>query len=71
MVKNLIKGLKPIDEMSDIWLALTHEERMYLRENTKYQEFRKNELIYCEGEIPEFMYCIISGKIKIFYPPKI
>ena len=35
MVKNLTKGLKPIDEMSDIWLALTNEERMYLRENTK------------------------------------
>ena len=66
MVKNLAKGLKPIDEMSDIWSALTHEERMYLRENTKYQEFRKNEMIYCEGEIPEFLYCVISGKIKIF-----
>ena len=66
MVKISAKGLKPIDEMSDIWSALTHEERMYLRENTKYQEFRKNELIYCEGELPENLYCVISGKIKIF-----
>lgn len=66
MVKNLTKGLKPIDEMSDIWSALTHEERMYLRENTKYQEFKKGEMIYCEGEMPEFLYCVISGKIKIF-----
>jgi CRP-like cAMP-binding protein len=66
MVKNTVKGLQPIDEMSNIWSALTHEERIYLRENTKYQEFRKNELIYCEGEIPENLYCVISGKIKIF-----
>ena len=66
MVKTSAKGLKPIDEMSNIWGALTHEERMYLRENTKYQEFKKNELIYCEGETPEFLYCVISGKIKIF-----
>ncbi len=66
MVKNSVKGLQPIDEMSNIWSALTHEERIYLRENTKYQEFRKNELIYCEGEIPENLYCVISGKIKIF-----
>jgi CRP-like cAMP-binding protein len=66
MVKNLTKGLKPIDEMSDIWSALTHEERVYLRENTKYQEFKKNEMIYCEGEVPEFLYCVIVGKIKIF-----
>lgn len=66
MVKSSLKGLRPIDEMSDIWSALTHEERMYLRENTKYQEFKKNELIYKEGEIPEFLYCVIVGKIKIF-----
>jgi CRP-like cAMP-binding protein len=66
MVKSSLKGLRPIDEMSDIWSALTHEERMYLRENTKYQEFKKNELIYKEGEIPEFLYCVIAGKIKIF-----
>jgi CRP-like cAMP-binding protein len=66
MVKSSLKGLQPIDEMSDIWSALTHEERMYLRENTKYQEFKKNELIYKEGEIPEFLYCVIAGKIKIF-----
>ena len=35
MVKNSVKGLQPIDEMSNIWSALTHEERIYLRENTK------------------------------------
>ena len=66
MVKSGVKSLKQIDEMSDIWMALTYEERMYLRENTKYQEFKKNEIIYCEGEVPEFMYCVIAGKIKIF-----
>ena len=66
MVKSGVKGLKPIDEMSDIWLALTNEERMDLRENTTYQEFKKKEMIYCEGEGPEFMYCVIAGKIKIF-----
>ena len=66
MVKSGVKSLKQIDEMADIWMALTYEERMYLRENTKYQEFKKNEIIYCEGEVPEFMYCVISGKIKIF-----
>ena len=66
MVKSGVKSLKPIDEMSDIWLALTNEERMYLRENTQYQEFKKNEMIYCEGEVPEYMYCVITGKIKIF-----
>lgn len=66
MVKSTAKGLKPIDEMSDIWSALTHEERVYLRESTKYQEFKKNELIYKEGELPECLYCIIEGKIKIY-----
>ncbi len=66
MTKQQLKGMKPIDEMSSIWAALTNEERMYLRENTRYQEFKKNEMIYCEGEEPEYMYCVIAGKIKIF-----
>lgn len=65
-MKNQIKNIVPIDEIGDMWKCLTHEERMFLRENTQYQLFKKNEIIYCEGEIPEHMYCLISGKVKLY-----
>lgn len=58
--------LEPIDHMGDMWSCLTSEERIFLRENTKYVEFKKNELIYIEGEVPEFFYCLVVGKVKIF-----
>lgn len=60
------KQLKPIDEISPMWEVLTQEERFYLRENTKLHHFRKNEVIYCEGETPKYMICLITGKVKIY-----
>lgn len=55
-----------IDEISDIWNCLTQDERIFLRENTQYHEFKKNMTIYKEGEIPEFLYCLITGKVKLY-----
>ncbi len=60
-----MNSLLPIDELDAMWKALTNEERIYLRENTKYQEYKKNDVIYSEGEKPRFLYCLISGKVKI------
>lgn len=65
-MKAPISGLEPIDCMGDIWDCLTYEERIYLRENTKYVEFKKNALIYIEGYEPEYLYCLVKGKVKIF-----
>ena len=58
--------IKPIDEFCPMWEVLTQEERFYLRENTKLQNFKKNEVIYCEGETPKYMICLVSGKVKIY-----
>ena len=55
-MKEISKNISPIDEMSDIWKPLTYEERIYLRENTKYLEFKKNEYIYLRdnNELEEY-----------------
>ncbi|HPB85137.1 MAG TPA: Crp/Fnr family transcriptional regulator [Paludibacteraceae bacterium] len=60
------KEFVPIDEFSDMWDVLTQEERMYLRENTKIHHFKKNQIIYCEGEEPSHLICLIKGKVKIY-----
>lgn len=55
-----------LDNMGDMWSCLTSEERVFLRENTKCLEYKKNALIYKEGDRPEFLYCLVKGKVKIF-----
>lgn len=58
--------LLPIDEMDDMWKSLTQGERFYLRENTELQQFKKNELLYREGDNPTHLLCLVSGKVKIY-----
>ena len=58
--------IKNIDEISDIWETLTIDQKIYLRENCQIQNYRKNEIVYSEGEIPKHMICLVKGKVKIF-----
>ena len=60
------KDLLPVDEINPMWKSLNTAERMYLRENAKYEEFKRGSIIYREGAAPTHMYCLISGKVKIF-----
>lgn len=66
MVQSTDKTLKPIDELCPMWSVITPEEKMYLRENTRYQLYRKGGTVYNEGDTARFMICVISGRIKIF-----
>ena len=46
MVQYPEKAVKPIDEFCPIWSVITPEERMYLRENTRIQRYRKGAFLY-------------------------
>lgn len=52
--------------LSDVWRVLTDKERDVLRKNASIQHFKRNELIYCEGDEPRDMMCLLTGKVKIF-----
>jgi len=52
--------------LSDVWRVLTNEERDVLRKNAKIINYKKNEIIYSEGDIPCYMMCLLKGKVKIF-----
>jgi CRP-like cAMP-binding protein len=52
--------------LSDIWKVLSDDERELLRKNARIANFKKNELIYCENEIPKDLMCLFKGKVKIF-----
>jgi len=52
--------------LPDVWRLLSKKEREKLRKHASIQHFRKNQVIYTEGEEPKDMMCLLKGKVKIF-----
>lgn len=66
MVKRETTVLDIAESIPDLWQILTEEQRELLVKNYTIQRFRKNETIYCEGETPMHLMCLLSGKVKIY-----
>lgn len=63
--KNSIEAL--INEaLAGMLSILNDEEKRLITENFHIQTFKKNEMIYNEGEKAELLMCLIKGKVKIF-----
>ena len=54
------------EPLSDMLAPLNNEQKEFLMNNYTIQTYKKNETIYCEGETPSHLMCLISGKVKIF-----
>lgn len=54
------------DDMADIWSILSAEEKRVVVDNFNIQTFKKNQFIYAEGDEPEFLWCLLKGKVKKF-----
>ncbi|MDR2057465.1 MAG: Crp/Fnr family transcriptional regulator [Dysgonamonadaceae bacterium] len=52
--------------LNEVWRLLNDQERMLLRHNAFIQHFKKNQQIYCEGEEPKELMCLLKGKVKIY-----
>ncbi len=52
--------------LAEVWRVLNERERTVLRNHSTIQYFRRNGLIYCEGDEPKEMMCLLKGKVKIF-----
>lgn len=68
-VMNKQQQRKEIDfstSLAEVWRVLTDKERETLRNNAYVQHFKRNELIYCEGDEPKEMMCLLKGKVKIY-----
>lgn len=66
MVKRETSEIDISESIPDLWQLLTSEQRELLNKNYTIQKFKKNETIYCEGETPMHMMCLLSGKVKIY-----
>ena len=66
MTKKELSESEIAESIPDLWMPLTTEQREYLVKNFTIQKFKKNETIYCEGETPMHLMCLLSGKVKIY-----
>ena len=61
-------GKKEFDisaSLAEVWRVLTEQEREVLKANSTIQHFKRNEMIYCEGDEAKDMMCVLKGKVKI------
>ena len=65
MTKKDLSEKEIAESIPDLWMPLTPEQRIFLAKNFTIQKFKKNETIYCEGETPMHLMCLLSGKVKI------
>lgn len=66
MAKKYEEELKSIEEINEVFKRLTPEQLVYLKQNYEILRFRKNEMVYTEGDTPTHIYCVAKGKVKIF-----
>lgn len=53
-------------DLAELWTLLTPEERRKVADNFKIYNFKKNQIIYAEDDAPEFLWCLLDGKVKLY-----
>lgn len=54
------------EDMAEIWSILDADEKRKIIDAFEVHTFKKNQLIYAEGEDPESLWCLLTGKVKKF-----
>lgn len=55
-----------LDKISDMLDTLNDEQREILLSHISVIKYKKNEVIYQEGDLPTNLLCLVSGKVKIY-----
>jgi len=55
-----------IKDVSQLYDVLTDEEKEKVLNNHTVKHFKKNDVIYEEGEMPDSLLCLGSGKVKVY-----
>lgn len=63
MIKSTIDKILT-EELTEIWKLLTNEEKRQLIDNFTVHHYKKNKIIYAEGDEPEYLWALIEGKVK-------
>ena len=52
--------------ISEFWDLLTESQKSLLEESISLRHYKKNEIVYAEEEMPNYLYCVLEGKVKIY-----
>ncbi len=53
-------------DMSDLWNVLSQEEKRIITDNFSIHSYKKNQIVYAEQEEPEYLWCLLKGKVKMY-----
>lgn len=54
------------EDLADLWSILDNNEKRLITDNFVIHHFKKNQIIYAEHEQPEFLWCLLDGKVKLY-----
>ncbi len=66
MIKKNLTNDEIKEALVDLWDALDPKQQELISSNFIVQSYKKNEVIYYEGETPKHMMCLLNGKVKIY-----
>lgn len=66
MAKKGITQAEIIAAIADMWELLTDQQRTLLADYLEIRRYKKNQVIYAEGETPSHLLCLLEGKVKIY-----
>lgn len=53
-------------DLAELWDVLLPEEKRIVSDNFEICDYRKNQVVYTEGEEPEYLWVLLSGKVKMY-----
>ncbi len=65
-IADIVLHTKALEILAKFWQLLSREDQRILEENLSVCHYRKHEFIYMEGQRPDYLYCVVSGHIKIY-----
>ena len=66
MSKKRVPWEEYLEKISDMLNTLTPEQREDLLSHVSVVKYKKNDVIYSEGDLPTNLLCLVSGKVKIY-----
>ena len=66
MARKEIKQAEIIAAIADMWQLLTDEQQELMASHLEVRRYKKNQVIYAEGEKPNHLMCLLEGKVKIY-----
>ena len=60
-LEDIIQG-----DLAEIWSILNSDEKHLIVSNFVVHNYKKNQIIYAEKDEPQYLWCLIKGKVKRF-----